>query len=91
MQSPGLVFAKRRKTPFRGPTLHINSSLSGASGSRSRDSSTGGQNQGLSRNLLPGMTEEDEEEEIEEVDAFSPISPGDIEVRLDDAGVEQPG
>ena len=90
MPSPGLVFAKRRKTPFRGPTLHINSSLSGGSGSRSRDSSTGGQNQGLPRDHLPGMTEEDEEEEeIEEVEAFSPIGPDDTEVRLDDTGVEQ--
>lgn len=90
LPSPGLVYAKRRKTPFRGPALHISSSPSGTN--RIRESSAG-KSQSLPRNNhLPGMTEEDEEgeeeEEIEEVEAFSPIGPGDIEVRLDESGFE---
>jgi hypothetical protein len=81
MPSPGLVFAKRKKTPFRGPTLHINSNLS--SGSRSREPSVGSRSTSLPRNARGPPIAEEDEEEVEEVEAFSPIGPGDIEETFD--------
>lgn len=79
MPSPGLVFAKRKKTPFRGPMLHVSSNLGSSGSSRSRESSVGGRGSSLPpNNRGPTITEEDEED-IEEVDAFSPIGPNDFE------------
>ncbi|KAI9821587.1 MAG: hypothetical protein M1832_003261 [Thelocarpon impressellum] len=77
LQSPGLIFAKRKKTPFKGPMLSV--STSNGAGSSRRDSS-------LTRNVSAAgrrsgeIIEEEDEEGIEEVDAFSPIvGPGEIE------------
>ena len=76
MASPGLAFAKRKKTPFRGPTLHINPNRSPAgrgreSGTGSRSTSVAGRRSG---ELVPPVQEEDEE-----VEAFSPIVGQDSE------------
>lgn len=73
--SPGLVFAKRKKTPFRGPMLNIGAT-SGGSPARGRDSGTGSRSTSVPRRRsgeLPQVGEEDEDE-IEEVEAFSPIA-----------------
>ena len=86
--APGapLVFAKRRKTPFRGPALTLGTSISGyspgssrapsASGapSRSRDQSVGSHRSTSAAGRRSGeIIEEEDEDEIEEVDTFSPV------------------
>ena len=74
----GLVFAKRKKTPFRGPMLSVGTSGNASSPSgRPRDSSTG---RGGSRSTSvagrrSGEIIEEEDEGVEEVDAFSPVPP----------------
>ena len=83
MPSPGLMFAKRKKSAFRGPTLHINSNLN--SGGRSREPSVSGRSTSLPRqNGGTTIAEEDEEEEVEEVEAFSPIGPNDVEETIEE-------
>ncbi|KAG9196561.1 hypothetical protein G6011_01682 [Alternaria panax] len=81
-QSPGLVFAKRKRSPFKGPMLNVNTgALNGshANGnawrSRSGDSGMGSRGtsvQGRRSGEILGITEEDEEEEedVEEVETF---------------------
>ena len=79
----GLVFAKRKKTPFRGPGLTIGTNIgSGHSGSpapRPRDSSsgpTGGSRSASVAGRASGeIIEEEDEEDIEEVENFSPVAP----------------
>lgn len=66
LSSPGLVFAKRKKTPFRGPMLG-----SPANGRRSREGSRSGSQPRRHSKLI--IEEEEEDEEIEEVDSFSPL------------------
>ncbi|MCJ1357340.1 MAG: hypothetical protein MMC33_007336 [Icmadophila ericetorum] len=75
LASPGLIFAKRKKTPFRGPTLHTNTS-SGSSPSASagrRDSSVGSRSASAAGRRSGEPIQEEDEDEVEEVDAFSPI------------------
>ncbi|KAL9614759.1 MAG: hypothetical protein Q9167_000750 [Letrouitia subvulpina] len=80
----GLVFAKRKKTPFRGPMLTIGTAgtvgapASGSPGPRNRDSSSGGGSRSASqaRRTSGEIIEEEDEDEVEEVDAFSPVAPG---------------
>ena len=86
--SPSLVFAKRRKTPFRGPALTLGTtagnyspgtsraaSTSGPSGSHGRrDESVGSHRSASAAGRRSGeIIEEEDEDEIEEVDAFSPV------------------
>ena len=78
MPSPGLVFAKRKKTPFRGPKLHISSGVNSGS-SRSRETSVGSRSTSLPRRRSGQTIAEEDEDEVEEVDAFSPITHGDAE------------
>ena len=74
--SGALVFAKRKKKPFRGPMLSIGNSSGGISAGGPRDSSMGG-----SRSASAGgrtrreIIEEEDEDEVEEVDTFSPLAP----------------
>lgn len=86
--SPGLVFAKRKRSPFKGPMLNVNTQGGSGSGngggvmSWKRDVS-GSRNvsvQGRKSGEIMGITEEDEEgEEIEEVDDFGPsLKPGEF-------------
>ncbi|KAI9724371.1 MAG: hypothetical protein M1812_000439 [Candelaria pacifica] len=77
LQSPALVFAKRKKTPFKGPMLNLSTGLANPTrareGSLSRSASAAGRRSGE-------IIEEEDEDEIEEVDGFSPIAgPGEIE------------
>ena len=81
MSSPGLVFAKRKKSAFKGPMLHINSSLN--AGSRSREPSVGGRSASLPRQNGGTTITEEDEEEVEEVDNFSPVGPNDVEETID--------
>ncbi|MCJ1464342.1 hypothetical protein MMC07_002955 [Pseudocyphellaria aurata] len=78
----GLVFAKRKKTPFRGPMLNLglNTSSSnggtgtGTGGGRHRDSSVGTNRSVSVKGRRSGeIIEEEDEDEVEEVDAFSPV------------------
>ena len=82
MPSPGLVFAKRKKTPFRGPNLHINPSLVGPGGggsrSRSREASVGSRSASQPRRRSGHVIEEEDEDEVEEVDVFGPAAPGEV-------------
>lgn len=92
--TPGtpLVFAKRRRTPFRGPALTLGTTISNYSPgssravsvsggqSRSRDQSVGSHRSASAAGRRSGeIIEEEDEDEIEEVDAFSPI-PAEAEV-----------
>ena len=78
--SPGLTFAKRKKTPFRGPMLNIGSGspsparriLEGSNGSRSASVT-----RRRSGEFIAPIGEEDEDD-VEEVEAFSPV-PDDAE------------
>ncbi|KAI9890571.1 MAG: hypothetical protein M1814_003911 [Vezdaea aestivalis] len=81
LQNPALVFAKRKKSPFKGPVLNV--STSGPSSQReiglSRNSSNAGRRSGE-------IIEEEDEDEIEEVEGFSPTGgPGDLEAGLEQA------
>ncbi|KKY25161.1 putative serine threonine protein kinase [Phaeomoniella chlamydospora] len=85
----GLVYARRKKSPFRGPTINTSfpplgvSNGLGTPGLKGRHDSTtvlstldSGSvgNRRVNQRDLPTTTEEEEEEEdIEEVDAFSPV------------------
>lgn len=81
--SPGLVFAKRKRSPFKGPMLAVNTQGSPA-WRRGSDASGGSRSQsiqGRRSGEIMGITEEDEEEEeeVEEVDDFSPnLKPGEF-------------
>ena len=96
--SPGLVFAKRKKTPFRGPLLNLSTgtsggggggggrSSSGAGGGARRDSSVGASRSGSVAGRQSGeIIEEEDEDEIEEVDVFSPV-PAEAEEIIWEAG-----
>jgi len=78
--SPRLTFAKRKKTPFRGPTLNT-SSGSPSPARRLAEGSTGSRSTSVTRRrsgeLIAPIGEEDEDE-VEEVEAFSPV-PDDSE------------
>ncbi|KAF2141844.1 uncharacterized protein K452DRAFT_326887 [Aplosporella prunicola CBS 121167] len=74
--SPGVLFAKRKRTPFKGPALNMNP-IQGSPSSRGRSRSDGGSRstsiQGRQSGELIIEEEEEEEEMIEEVEAFSPV------------------
>ncbi|KAF2740422.1 Pkinase-domain-containing protein [Polyplosphaeria fusca] len=75
--SPGLVFAKRKRSPFKGPMLNLSTHTSPRS--RSEGNSRSGSVQGRRSGEIMGIEEEDEEEDIEEVEEFSPITrPGEF-------------
>jgi hypothetical protein len=73
----GLVFAKRKKSPFKGPMLNVNTSSSPAGGGWRRTSDSAGSRshsvQGRRSQEIMGIAEEEEEEEeeVEEVDDFA--------------------
>ena len=83
LQSPGLVFAKRKKRPFKGPALNVGAaaSLGGhirRETSLSRSGSAAGRRSGE-------IIEEEDEDDIEEVDTFSPIvGPGEVEESIEE-------
>ncbi|KAH7401893.1 kinase-like domain-containing protein [Phaeosphaeria sp. MPI-PUGE-AT-0046c] len=70
----GLVFAKRKRSPFKGPMLNVNTQGSPAGGGWRRTSDGAGSrshSQGRRSGEIMGITEEEEEEEdVEEVDDF---------------------
>ena len=75
--SPGLIFAKRKRTPFRGPMLNTGVNgirrRSDPNGTSSRTGSTSGQPAG------EAPIQEEDEDEVEEVDYFSPMAgPGEF-------------
>lgn len=87
--APNLIYAKRKKTIFKGPMLGVvggsPSEVGGRSrtGSHSRSASVGGRRSGE----IIDIQEEDEEEEevVEEVEAFSPVvGPGETVEMLPD-------
>jgi len=75
-----LVFAKRKKNVFKGPSLNTTSPTTASgggghirTGSHSRSTSIAGRRSGE-------IIEEEDEEEIEEVDVFTPVTgPGETE------------
>ena len=86
--SPGLIFAKRKRSPFKGPMLALGTQ-GGSGPPRQRNYSDGGAGsrgasvQGRRSGEIMGITEEEEEEEeeeIEEVEEFSPVIGGCEEV-----------
>ena len=89
MASPGLVFARRKKTPFRGPMLHINPGATSASSNRSREASVGSRSTSLPRQRSGPTIAEEDEDEVEEVEAFSPIAPGDVVERVVEEGEDE--
>lgn len=77
--SPGIIFAKRKRTPFKGPMLAPvpqHRRRSGTGGSGSRNGSVQGR---ASEEIIEDI--EEVEEEVEEVDYFSPVTgPGEFVV-----------
>lgn len=76
----GLMFAKRKKTPFRGPILSIGTGGGGVGSpaARTRESSAGPGNSrsaSVAGRASGEIIQEEDEEEIEEVDNFSPVGP----------------
>ena len=93
--SPGLVFAKRRRSAFKGPLLSISTAgpaggtagtgLSPGRGAQ-RGEAGGSRSDSLQGRRSGEIIEEEDEDEFEEVDAFSPIvAPGE-EVVLEEEG-----
>lgn len=71
-----LVFAKRKKTPFRGPHLTLGTSLGDGLSVRHRDSGASVSRSASVAGRASGeIIEEEDEEDIEEVDTFSPVAP----------------
>ncbi|MCJ1227547.1 hypothetical protein MMC12_004203 [Toensbergia leucococca] len=70
MASPSLIFARRKKTPFRGPNLTVGTGGSPAGRGRERSASAAGRR---SAEIIQPVQEEDEDE-VEEVEAFSPVA-----------------
>ncbi|KAL8695466.1 MAG: hypothetical protein Q9218_000044 [Villophora microphyllina] len=101
--SNGLVFAKRKKTPFRGPMLSLNSSgfatpIGGSGSGSPAPHRAGRDNMGsVSRSASQAgrtsgeIIEEEDEDEIEEVDAFSPIAPGAEETVWEEGDADADG
>ncbi|KAG8525434.1 uncharacterized protein KY384_009078 [Bacidia gigantensis] len=86
-----LVFAKRKRTPFRGPHLSIGTNTGTSPSGRARDSSTNVSRSASAAGRTSGeIIEEEDEEEIEEVDAFSPVAP-EVEETVWEAGKEGDG
>ncbi|OMP84108.1 putative serine/threonine-protein kinase [Diplodia seriata] len=82
--SPGVLFAKKKRSPFKGPGLNLNTGGSPVARSRgeggSRTSSVQGRKSGelVIAEEDEDILEEEEEEEVEEVEAFSPVlAPGE--------------
>lgn len=74
----GVLFAKRKRNLFKGPTLNFggqSSSRNTTSGSHSRSASASGLGR-RSGEITIQEEDEAEEEEIEEVDMFSPVIGG---------------
>ncbi|KAI0410890.1 kinase-like protein [Xylaria grammica] len=79
--SPSVLFAKRKRNLFKGPSLSIHSSSTGRGGTSSGNHSRSASTSGLGRRSGEiTIQEEDEEalefegeEEVEEVDQFSPV------------------
>jgi hypothetical protein len=92
--SPGLVFAKRKRSPFKGPMLNLNTHT-GSPAPRSRmDAAATNRStsvQGRPSGDFMGITEEEEEDEVEEVEEFSPVmaSMGEV-VEETTAGAQTP-
>ncbi|KAF2134265.1 kinase-like protein [Dothidotthia symphoricarpi CBS 119687] len=95
--SPGLVFAKRKRSPFKGPMLNVNTQAGGgggAGGGQPAWKREGGSRsvsvQGRRSGEIMGITEEEEEEgeeDIEEVEEFSPeLRPGEFVESLEEEG-----
>ncbi|KAI9676216.1 MAG: hypothetical protein M1829_003045 [Trizodia sp. TS-e1964] len=82
-QSPGLIYAKRKRSPFKGPMLSVGQNSLGIASRRetslSRSASAAGRRSGE-------IIEEEDEDEVEEVDAFSPVSgSGEVEFPLEES------
>ncbi|KAL8730442.1 MAG: hypothetical protein Q9166_004080 [cf. Caloplaca sp. 2 TL-2023] len=96
-----LIFAKRKKTPFRGPILSLNASgfaSPGGSGSGSpaphragRDNGSGSRSASQVGRASGEIIEEEDEDEVEEVDAFSPVGAGAEETVWEEGDVEREG
>lgn len=87
--SPGIMFAKRKRSPFKGPAI----GTAGGSYRRSSGERAGGSQGRRSGDFSMGVMEEEEEEEnegsIEEVDDFSPgLKPGEFVVDVNDDAEE---
>ncbi|KAL8944562.1 MAG: hypothetical protein Q9216_000365 [Gyalolechia sp. 2 TL-2023] len=98
--SSGLVFAKRKKTPFRGPMLSLNGSGFASphgSGSGSpaphrtgRDGGGAGSRSASQVGRTSGeIIEEEDEDEVEEVEAFSPVGVGAEETVWEEGEVDK--
>ena len=77
LPSPGLVFAKRKRTPFRGPML----STGVPSTRRHMEPSINPSRRGSATGKPSGEApiQEEDEDEVEEVDYFSPVAgPGEF-------------
>jgi hypothetical protein len=86
------MFAKRKRSPFKGPMLSLSTTgmNSGAGKGRadslSRSSSVARRRSGEALVIQEEDEEEDEEEDdVELVDEFSPVKPGDVIIEVSDA------
>jgi hypothetical protein len=76
--SPGILFAKRKRSPFKGPMLSIGI---GAGSGKPRGDSLSRSSSQRKRSGELTIAEEDEDEDddaVELVDEFSPVRPGEI-------------
>jgi serine/threonine protein kinase len=85
--SPGLLFAKRKRSVFKGPMLSLGPHHShGNSPSTSRvRGEAGSRSNSVGRRSGEIIEEEDEEEDVEEVDEFSPVREGTCEEVVEEA------
>jgi hypothetical protein len=74
------MFAKRKRSPFKGPMLSVHT---GSSSSKNRGDSlsrSSSQHRRKSGELIIEEEDEDEEEGVEVVEEFSPVKPGEVVV-----------
>ncbi|KAF1845937.1 kinase-like protein [Cucurbitaria berberidis CBS 394.84] len=80
--SPGLIFAKRKRSPFKGPSLNVNTQGSpgwrGRSDGGSRTQSVQGRRSGEIMGITEEEEEEEEEEDIEVVDFSRQLKEGEF-------------
>lgn len=76
--SPGILFARRKRSPFKGPSLSLNPGLGTIKQGRDSLSRSSSVNRKHSSDMaIQEEDEEEYEEGVEIVDEFSPLKPGE--------------
>ncbi|KZF24613.1 kinase-like protein [Xylona heveae TC161] len=77
--TPSLTFARRKRSPFKGPMLGLSTGHGSAgAATRGRDASVSSRTASITERRSGEVIQEEDENDFEEVDAFSPVAgPGE--------------